>query len=263
MSDSSTPNLFTEAAACALIVAGAGIRQDAQGRYSLNDLHRASGSAPHNQPGKFFANRGTQELVTELQQGASPNLETPVQIVNDGRNNGTWVAKELVYAYAMWISPAFHLKVIRAYDQIVAAPVALPDLSDPAALRGLLLGYTEKVLALEGTVAAQAPKVEAFERIAASDGSLCLTDAAKTLQVQPRKLTQILQEEGWVYRRPMGSGWLAYQDRIQQGLMEHKVTTGEKSSGADWTSTQARITPKGLTKLAEIVRKSEGGSLHG
>jgi phage antirepressor YoqD-like protein len=113
----------------------------------------------------------------------------------------------------------------------------------------------ERIL-LEGQVEEMTPKVQAFERIALSDGSLCLTDAAKTLQIQPKKLTQMLQEQHWIYRRPMGTGWLAYQERIQQGLLEHKVTTGEKSDGSEWTSTQPRITPKGLTKLAEAVRQA-------
>lgn len=114
----------------------------------------------------------------------------------------------------------------------------------------------QKCLALECVVAAQAPKVEALNRIATSDGSMCITDAAKTLQIQPRKLTQLLQEQGWVYRRPMGSGYLAYQERIQQGLMEHKVTTGEKADGHEWTNTQARITSKGLTKLANVIQQA-------
>ena len=138
-----------------------------------------------------------------------------------------------------------------------AQPVdPMAALADPAAMRGLLLTYTEKVLTLQGEVATMAPKVAALDRIATSDGSMCITDAAKTLQIQPRKLTQLLQEQGWVYRRPMGSGWLAYQDRIQQGLMEHKVTTGEKGDGHEWTNTQARITPKGLTKLATVIRQA-------
>jgi Rha family phage regulatory protein len=108
-----------------------------------------------------------------------------------------------------------------------------------------------QVLALE--VQAMAPKVEALDRIAKSDGSLCLTDAAKTLQVQPRQLTQTLQTKHWIYRRPMGSGWLAYQDRIQSGHLEHKVTTGEKSDGHEWTNTQVRVTAKGLTRLAQVL----------
>lgn len=129
-------------------------------------------------------------------------------------------------------------------------------LNDPAKMRTMLLGFTEKVIELEAVVASQTPKVEAFDRIATSDGSLCLTDAAKTLQVQPRKFTQLLQEHHFCYRRPMGTGWLAYQDKIQAGFMEHKVTRGEKSDGTEWTSTQPRVTAKGLTKLAEVIQKS-------
>ncbi len=45
----------------------------------------------------------------------------PVRVTKGGQNNtATYVAKELVYAYAMWISPKFHIQVIRAYDAMRA-----------------------------------------------------------------------------------------------------------------------------------------------
>jgi hypothetical protein len=46
------------------------------------------------------------------------NLE-PVVIVKGGNaQQGTFVVKALVYAYGMWISPAFHLAVIRSFDAL-------------------------------------------------------------------------------------------------------------------------------------------------
>ena len=55
----------------------------------------------------------------------------------------------------------------------------------------------------------------------------------------------------------MGASWLAHQDRIRSGHMEHKTTTGEKGDGSEWTNTQARITPKGLARLAELLAKRQ------
>lgn len=44
-----------------------------------------------------------------------------------GRYGGTFVDKELVYAYAMWISPAFQIKVTRAYDRLATQGVAVHE----------------------------------------------------------------------------------------------------------------------------------------
>ena len=95
------------------------IRKDSEGRYCLNDLHKAAGELEQHATWRFFRNQQTDELIEELIK--APNLvvkAAPLE-VKRGRNGGTFVVKELVYAYAMWISPAFHLKVIRTFDALV------------------------------------------------------------------------------------------------------------------------------------------------
>jgi len=133
-------------------------------------------------------------------------------------------------------------------------PIAI--LSDPAAMRGLLLTYTEKVLTLEATVAEQKPKVAALDLIATADGSLCLQQAAKSLQSRPIDLIKFLSCDGWIYRRPGNGAWTGYSDKLHQGVLEHKVTT-ISVGGVERVETQVRVTAKGLAKLAEI--KTEGG----
>jgi len=82
----------------------AAIRQDRAGRYCLNDCHRASGGDPGKRPGEWLRNAQTQALVAELGPAGIPASPQPVSVINDGINNGTYICKELVYAYAMWIS---------------------------------------------------------------------------------------------------------------------------------------------------------------
>jgi len=91
------------------------IRQH-DGLFSLNDLHKVSGQAAKHKPVYFLRNDQTKELIEEIQKGADSYL-LPFR-TEPGRNGGTYACKELVYAYAMWISPKFHLAVIRAFDAI-------------------------------------------------------------------------------------------------------------------------------------------------
>ncbi|PTQ87096.1 KilA-N domain-containing protein [Agitococcus lubricus] len=98
------------------------------GLYSLNDLHKASGSEDKNSPKLFVRNQQTQDLINEISQGT--DLHLAIKTVHGGTLRGTYVCRELVYAYAMWISAKFHLLVIRAFDAMYSqkTPILTTDL---------------------------------------------------------------------------------------------------------------------------------------
>lgn len=133
-----------------LLIANLQIRCDSAGRYCLNDLHQAAGSQRRHQPANWVRTSQAQELIAELsrnqpyfeggvpspevgllrseqglpkcEEGVLISEEAPLSVQNDGLGNGTYAVKPLIYAYAMWISPRFHLQVIAAYDALVATP---------------------------------------------------------------------------------------------------------------------------------------------
>jgi hypothetical protein len=118
----------------ALTIANICIGQDSQGRYCLNDLHKAAGGKDTDRPKNWLAIEQTQALIEIIDGGKLPSEQNQaVSIIKGGNTQqGTFVVKELVYAYAMWISPAFHINVIRAYDAMVMHSNALPSLLNPA-----------------------------------------------------------------------------------------------------------------------------------
>jgi len=166
----------------------------------------------------------------------------------------------LVMGFTGGRAGTFKERYIEAYNSMEAElrrrqsadPMDL--LGDPAAMRKLLLGYTERVIELQGQVEEMRPQVQALDRIAHSEGSLCITDAAKTLQVQPKELFRWLRTHEWIYNRPGVAHDIAYQAKLLSVVLEHKTTTVLRADGTEKTVTQVRVTPKGLTRLATEMR---------
>ncbi len=144
-----------------------------------------------------------------------------------------------------------YIAAFNAMEAQLRQTVQVPDLSDPKQLLQLLGNYANKAIELQAQVADLRPSADALDRIASTDGSLNITDAAKTLQVRPRELFKYLRTNGWIYSRPGVAGDIAYQAKIEADLLEHKVHTVIKADGDEKVVTQVRVTPKGLAKLAK------------
>ena len=78
--------------------------------FSLNDLHVSSGGNLKHKPSNFIRLDTTKDLIAEIEKDNQHALK-----IIRGTNGGTYACEELVIAYAMWISPQFHLVVLRAF----------------------------------------------------------------------------------------------------------------------------------------------------
>lgn len=137
-----------------IIISDIKIHMDAEGRYSLNDLHSAAGKEDKHQPAFFMRRNETIELIEEIFKSANVQNKNPVDS-RKGRYGGTYVCKELVYSYAMWISATFALKVIRAYDALVS---------------GVIVDAQQKVLAGKTTVSERTPLRDAVNMLVGKKG---------------------------------------------------------------------------------------------
>lgn len=100
--------------------------------YSLTDLHRVSGSENKHKPALFLRLDQTKDLITEIEQSSELQICNSVKVIHGGVNSGTYACEELVLSYAMWISPKFHLIVLRAFlamhrGEVKPQQLALPE----------------------------------------------------------------------------------------------------------------------------------------
>lgn len=246
-----------------IAIDGIEIRTDAKGRFCLNDLHKAAGGLEKDKPKFFLENKQTQALVHELTEGGNPSSTEiqPVSVIRGGLEQGTFVVKELVYAYAMWISASFNLKVIRTFDAMATGQIQpLFDISNPLHLLQAIEVQAKQNIELTHKVEVLEPKAAALEVLSQNKhGYLCLTDAAKHLHIKRCDLTNLMANHKLMYRRSTSSltrkgKWAAYDRAIKNGWLFHDYTAGEKPDGTDYAP-QVLVTPKGLVYIAELISK--------
>lgn len=142
-------------------------------------------------------------------------------------------------------------KVIKRLEQLEGQ--GQPVLSGPQLMAAALIEADATMRAQAAMIENMQEDVDALDRLAKADGSLCITDAAKALQMRRKDLFNWLRENGWIYRRPGSGHDLGYQSKTTSGLLEHKITTVLRADGSEKVTEQVRVTPRGLTKLAKLI----------
>ncbi|WP_231337569.1 phage antirepressor KilAC domain-containing protein [Paraburkholderia sprentiae] len=162
------------------------------------------------------------------------------------------------------LSPEFTAALVDRWQQLEAQTAthpALPDFTDPAAsAEAWAQQYRQRVAAerdvsaLEHQVDDLQPKADALDHIASLEGSMCITDAAKNLAMKPKQLFEWLFLHEWIYKRVGNRDYLAYQTKLQAGLLVHKVHEYTGTDGELHYATRVCVTPLGLTRLATAIR---------
>ena len=246
----------------ALTIADRNIRMDPERRYCLNDVHRAAGNGARHQPANWLRLETTQVLAAAI--ATSSDVRNPP--IKTRKGVGTYVCKELVYAFGMWISPAFNLAVIRAFDAMQSRGLAQMGvqaaLNNPATLRALLAENIDERLRLEHAAAVTAPRVAAYDRLTDQRGAISLTAAAKTLGISPNQFFRWLSLEEWIYRSADFGSWLAKQRQIDAGYLIHRLNPTEHSPGYERLHPQVLVTARGVARLALLLEQASfGGDL--
>lgn len=107
--------------------------------------------------------------------------------------------------------------------------------------------------ALEREKEENAPKVEFAENVEASSETITMTELAKLIDsvvgdMNVRKLSQILREEGYLYKRQINGVTLPKKEAVDKGLFKVKETGYWSNVQSEFIPTvQTRVTGKGQT----------------
>lgn len=223
------------------VIAGVGIRTDNEGRYNLNDLHRANECGVNKAPSQWFRTKQAKEQINELERQTMQICTVSVE----GRNGGTFAHELLAVSYAGWISPAFQLKVNQTFINSHRSPRS-SELSRMEILQ-LAMDSELKCIEQQAKIEQDAPKVEFAERVEVAEDAISVAKAAKICETGQNRLYAFLRQNSWVNRRNE-----PYQKIIEQGYMDVKISKFQHPTKGLDSSVTALVTGKGLLKLQQI-----------
>ncbi len=241
----------------AVTIAGVEISTDSEGRFNLNALHNASGLGLNKAPAQWLRTKSAQEVINELQKDT-------VQICivsSEGRNGGTYAHQLLAVSYAGWISPAFQLQVNQAFidyrtGKLSPAVDPLAALNNPEFLRGALLTYSEKVIALESTNKELASQVEHMENLF-KDG-MTPTQFCKMLNgVNVMQVCRYLEGRKWLYNESKtGTRWRTGSYARDKYLTEHQSKVSVHG-GEEFVKFTPVLLHKGAVRIYQLYLRGQ------
>lgn len=129
------------------------------------------------------------------------------------------------------------------------------DYSDPAILMGVMNHLQLENKKKDQIIAEQGHQLKKLDRLEGAHGSMCITDAAKTLDMKRDDLFRFMEARRWIFKRVGNKNWLAYDEKRKAGYMEHDDHLYMDNEGRERVATRALVTAKGLVKLAELLEQ--------
>ncbi|WP_270830716.1 KilA-N domain-containing protein [Aeromonas sp. QDB03] len=239
------------------VIAGVEIATDDAGRFNLNALHRASGLGASKAPAQWLRTKQAQELVAEVEKQTMQICIVSIE----GRNGGTFAHELLAISYAGWISPAFQLQVNQVFldyrtGKLAPVPQQLTTIeilqiamqSERERLRLLTVNQE-----LEQKIETDAPLVRFAKQVEVTPDAISVAQAAKIIGTGQKRLYAYLRQIGWVSRKNE-----PYQAKIEQGLMDVKISPWEHPEFGLQKRSVALVTGKGLSKLQQLWAVDQG-----
>lgn len=224
------------------IIASVHITTDEEGRFNLNALHRASGEPDSKKPSEWLRGKQAQELIAEL-EAENPAIKSISTIKGRGVT-GTFASEEIAVSYAGWVSPAFQIKVNRAF--ISYRKGNLVEKQNTPAIPQNFADALQLAANQARMIEGMKPKVEAHDRLLSADGLMCLRDAMRAAGLMPQKGIEWLKNKGVLFYE----GKALTPKSYHVGMGYFKVRTRVVDSDI---RKQTMVTPKGIDWLAAYV----------